>query len=167
LSKLHYRGFVSYAHTDTVLVERFLGLMAPRCATLREVELDQWWDERLLAGERWPSKLARALEAADFGLVCVTPAFLASVYATNVELPAFLERDRVIIPVGLEPVDFDRADLRGLEDRQVFRYRRRGEARQRWFAECAGIGQLQFCDALVGQMVDRLRSPHPARCARG
>lgn len=162
VSKVRYAGFVAYARADTVLVERFLDLMAPRCASLREAAFDPWWDQRILAGQHWEHELAEAMEVADFGLFFVTPALLASAYVQKVELPAFLRGDRVVIPVGLEPVDFERADLQGLEDRQVFRYRRKGTARERWFAECAGVNALRFCDALVGEMVDRLRAPRPA-----
>jgi hypothetical protein len=153
-------GFLSYAHADTALVERFLAPMRPRCTTLRDLELDPWWDRQILVGEDWKREIASAMDTADFGLLCITPSFLASRYVTEVEVPAFLAAERTIVPVGLEPVDFGRADLKGLEDRQIFRYRRPGTPRQLWFAECAGINRARFCDALVAQMADRMAPRH-------
>jgi TIR domain len=139
-----------------VLVERFLTLMRPRCITLRELELDTWWDRRILVGENWSAEIARALETADFGLLAVTPSFLASPYVTEVELPALLAGEKLTFPVGLEAVDLRRADLQGLEGRQIFRHHPEGTTRQLWFAECAGANRARFCDSLVAQMVDRM-----------
>ncbi|HXN38671.1 MAG TPA: toll/interleukin-1 receptor domain-containing protein [Solirubrobacteraceae bacterium] len=150
-------GFLSYAHADTVLVERLIDLLRPRCANLRELELGSWWDQRILAGEYWEQEVATAMDAADFGLFCISPSFLASRYVTEVELPAFLPAARAIIPVGLEAIDCGRADLKGLEALQIFRYRRRGAKSPLWFAECAGINRARFCDDLVAQMADRMK----------
>jgi hypothetical protein len=147
---------LSYAHEDTVLVERFLAPMRPRCSTLRELELDTWWDRRILVGEGWRAEIARALETADFGLLALTPSFLASPYVIEVELPALLAGEKLIFPVGLEAVDLRRADLKGLEDRLIFRHHTAGSTRQLWFAECAGANRARFCDTLIAQMVDRM-----------
>jgi hypothetical protein len=156
MAKLARSGFASYARDDTLLVERFLRLMRPRCSTLRELELDWWWDQRILVGEGWEREIESAIETADFGLFCVTHSFLDSAYAIQRELPRFLDRGRVLFPVALEPIDFARADLKGLETLQIFRYRRPTAVKQQSFAECSAVNRVRFCDALVAQMTDRL-----------
>ena len=129
--------------------------MRPRCATQREVDLRLWSDQAILAGEGWDGAIEQAVQSADFGLLCVSPSFLASQYVTEVELPAFLSREQVVIPLALEPLDFARSDLKGLGERQVFRYRPHGSTRWLSFAECGGVNRKRFCDALVAQIVER------------
>jgi hypothetical protein len=156
MAKIVRRGFVSYARYDTLLVERFLHLMRPRCSTLREFELDWWSDQQIAVGKPWEREIESAIETADFGLFCVTPSFLDSAYAIQRELPRFLDRGRVLFPVALEPVDLARADLKGLEALQIFRYRQPTTVKQHSFAECSAINRARFCDALVAQMTNRL-----------
>lgn len=92
----------------------------------------------------------------DFGLLCLTPAFLASDFVARVELPALLAEDRMVVPVGIEPVDLERADLRGVEGLQIFRYRASSGRALRCFSECGQSNRARFCDQLVGEMVDRV-----------
>jgi hypothetical protein len=155
MAKIKCSGFVSYAHADTRLVEGFCKLMQPRCMTLRDVEFDHWWDWAILVGERWEQEIAWALAESDFGLLCLTPNFLASDFVARVELPALLAENRMVVPVAIEPVDLERADLRGLEGLQLFRYRAPGGRSPRCFAECGPGNRVRFCDQLVAQMVDR------------
>jgi len=155
VAKVKCSGFVSYARADTRLVEGFVGLMKPRCIALRDVEFDHWWDRGILVGERWEQEIARAMAESDFGLLCLTPEFLASDFVARVELPALLAEGRMVVPVGIEPVDLERADLRGVEGLQLFRYRAPSGRSLRCFSECGPGNRGRFCDQLVGQMVDR------------
>ncbi len=158
MDKPQRTGFVSYAHGDARLVDRFLALMSPRCAILRDPEIEHWCDRRILAGARWEDEITRAIDTCDFGLLCLTPRFLASPYITAVELPALLERG-VVIPVVLQAVDLERADLRGLQRLQLFRYRPPSTSEQRAFRDCAAANAERFCDELVAHMAARLRVP--------
>lgn len=155
MSKPQRSGFVSYAHGDARVAERFLELMRPRCAILRAFRIDNWTDRRILVGHDWEHEIRRAIDASDFGLLCLTPSFLASEYVTTVELPALLRRD-VVIPVVLEEVDLALADLQDLGDLQLFRYRPPRTSDPRAFRDCSGANEARFCDALVTQMVQRL-----------
>ncbi len=155
MAKLRRSAFVSYAHADAPLVDPFLELLRLRCTNLRDVEIDNWSDARILVGERWEEAINAAIEASDFGLLCVTQAFLASEFVTAEELPALLARD-VVIPVLLEPLDLALTDLKGLDELQLFRHRRPGTREPKAFAEFAGQNRGRFCDALVAQMVARL-----------
>jgi len=151
-------GFVSYARNDAALVDRFIDVMRPRCATQRDVELRLWSDRAIVAGTRWSQDIEAALKDADFGLLCVSPSLLASSFITRVELPELLREERLAIPFALEPLDFDGLDLEGLDALQVFHLRRPGESRGRSFDECRGVNVKRFCDELVGEIVQRLRA---------
>ncbi len=93
-----------------------------RCAILREFEIDPWTDRRILVGQDWEQEIGRAIDASDFGLLCITPSFLASEYVTTVELPALVPRP---------------------------------------FRECAAGNEGRFCNALVAEIVARMRGTGP------
>src|SRR4051812_11892909 len=97
---------MSYARGDTVLVDRLIDVLQPRCATQRDVELRLWSDRRITAGERWRREIVAALAGTDFGLLCVSASLLASSFITSVELPELLRAERLAIPLALEPLDF-------------------------------------------------------------
>ncbi len=160
--KLRMTGFVSYAHDDAPLVGDFLKRMRLRCTTLRDLDIGAWSDDRIVVGQRWAEEIAGAIESSDFGLLCVTHAFLASEFVGAVELPALLARD-IVIPVMLEPIDIALTDLKGLEDLQIFRHRLRGTPERKAFSEFARTNRGRFCDELVAQIVARLTTAHSLR----
>lgn len=133
-------------------------MLRPRCATQRAVELNLWWDRLIVAGDRWQSEIAGALQHADFGLLCVSHALLASRYVTDVELPALMASNRPIIPVALEPLNLEQLDLKGLQPLQIYHFRPPRNVRGMSFAECGGVNARRFCDELVTQIVQRLDS---------
>lgn len=149
-------GFVSYAHDDERLVNDFLRLMKPRCASLRQCRLDAWTDRKILLGQDWREEIDTAIGDADFGILLISPSFLASPFIAEVELPALLARDdALILPVGLEAVSFGKADLKGLESLQTFLLHRRGQVERRWFSEMVGNNRKRFCDHLIEQLLSR------------
>lgn len=151
------RGFMSYAHADLPLVERFRSLLAPRLAIDRTWAYEVWWDADILVGRRWEDEIRRALAACDFGLLLVTPAFLSREYIRTVELPALVEgTDKVVVPVGLQYVDFARSDLRGLEQHQIFRFQGPTHREPQWFASLRAENPARFCDELARQLTERL-----------
>lgn len=78
-------------------------------------------DRQILPGEHWRGQIERALKGARFGLLLVSPGFLASEFITREELPRLLTK-AMAVPVALQQILSDGTmDLKGLEDRQVFR----------------------------------------------
>ena len=116
--------------------------------------MDLWQCRKhILVGEKWHDSIQAGLAESDIGLLMVSPAFLASKYVREHELPKFVGAEAVkpLIPVGLAPVDFQRQDLKGLQDHQIFRLD--GE----FFTELTTQAQRErFAYALYQAMEDRL-----------
>jgi len=153
--KLLRTGFLCYASADRARVDRLLEILAPRCLTLRDVTIELWRDRAIVAGERWEQEIMGALERADFGLLAVSPNFLASPYVTDVELPRLMSGGQIVIPFALEPLDLGLLDLHGLQALQIF-HLDSARGRRRSFAECKDVNELRFCDELLRQIVRRL-----------
>ena len=133
------KGFISYAERDTKLVTSFVELMKERLAILSECSIDAWWArQHLLIGHEWSDEIDVAMQDADFGLFLVSPAFL-------------------LFPVGLKTVNLQTSNMKGLAEKQLFRYRKDGEPGGRWFNTTNGANQDRFCDQLVDEMLQRFR----------
>ena len=129
--KLPATYFLSYAHNDSPDVERFRKVLAPLLKTSPEFEFSEWIDQQILPGEHWRLQIEAALTKCRFGLLLVSPEFLASAFITSHELPVLLAKP-LIVPIALHRITFDGSmDLKGLEDRQVFR-----DSRNRPFDAC-------------------------------
>jgi WD40 repeat protein len=119
------RFFVSYAHADRHLFEALVKELKIQFASSARYEFSLWTDREILVGEHWRESIEKALRACDCGLLLVSPAFLASSFIGQHELPEFVgtpdkPKPRPIIPVGLLPVSFERQNLKGLEKYQLF-----------------------------------------------
>ena len=143
--------FVSFAHGDGLLVERFLQLMRLRLTSLRDIEINLVVPPP--AGE---DRNVDVTATADFGLLCVTPNLLASSYVSEVEVPALVATGAALVPVAMEPLHAVGTEVRALEDLLVFHYRAPGRTGGRSFSECHGADRHRFCDALVAMLTERL-----------
>jgi len=133
------RGFLSYAHADLRLVDRFRRLLTPRLEIVRGLDASVWRDDDILVGQPWDDAIRTAIAKADFGLVLVSPALLSRPYIRDVEIPMLLSAyGPVVMPVGLQRVNFERNDLQGLDALQIFRHRVGSEADPKWYADLAG-----------------------------
>lgn len=150
-------GFLSYAHADRRVVERFRRLLAPRLEILRAGDVSVWLDDHILVGQPWDEAIRAAIARADFGLLLLSPALLSRPYVRDVEIPLLMDGPGTrVMPVGLQRVDLARADLRGIEAHQIFRLRTGPDHEPRWFSELAGENPARFCDALVAEIADQV-----------
>ncbi len=114
------RFFVSYAHADLDLKTGLLGKLLPLLQTLAKGSVELWSDRKLLPGEKWFAEIKNAMAKCDYGLLLVSPEFLASRFIKEVELK-FLLANRQVFPVALKRVLFDGSmKLHELEEHQVF-----------------------------------------------
>lgn len=108
--------FISYSHED----ERFRRLLEQHLSLLqREGILRAWHDRKLTAGTEWEGAIHDALERAAVVLLLVSPSFMASRYAWDIEMERAMERHRAgearVIPVLLRVVDWERAPFATLQ----------------------------------------------------
>ena len=126
--------FLSYAHADSLDVNRFLHVLRPLLKTSADYDFSEWNDHHILPGEMWREEIAQSLTQCKFGLLLVSPQFLASSFITAQELPVLLAKT-MVVPVGLHQILFDGSiDLKGLADRQLFR-----DSKNRTFDGCGRI----------------------------
>ena len=116
------RFFVSYAQKDARLVNGLLEFLRIHFKASAKYDYTAWDDGRLLAGERWHERIQEEVRNCDFGLLFLSPAFLASDYIKDNELPLLLAGG-LIVPVGLKPIDFTLHQALSLDEYQVFRLR--------------------------------------------
>jgi len=149
--------FVSYAHRNKSLADGFLEKLNDVLAPSKKHEYHIWRDTGLVVGEDWEKQIAAARNSCDFGLLLVSPAFLASKFVTEKELPLFVgEQSKPSVPVMLQPVDFQRHDLKGLEKKQIFRLDYHGFKEPRAYGECKGQRKETFVLELFKAIEDKL-----------
>ncbi|MDR4484626.1 MAG: CHAT domain-containing protein, partial [Nitrospirales bacterium] len=103
--------FVSYARPNRDLAMRFLKKFRKQMASSKQHHYTFWRDNDILVGEKWHEEIQHALGECDVGLVLLSPAFLGSQYIQDHELPKFVKGgDRPVIPVMLQPIDWERHD---------------------------------------------------------
>ncbi|MCK4801366.1 MAG: toll/interleukin-1 receptor domain-containing protein [Anaerolineales bacterium] len=146
--------FVSYAHANQELTNRFVAQFKEFTRPSKAYLYHIWRDTDLLVGENWDDEIKQALKKCDFGLLLISASFLGSKYITSVELE--LLKTKSIIPVLLWPVDFNRHDLRGLEEKQIFRLHKKGFQRPKSYGECTTKQRVEFILALFQQVEKRL-----------
>ncbi len=97
--------FVSYSHEDKNWRQRFERISKPMS---RAIPIGFWSDKNLKAG-KWEQQIEEAMNKAEAAVLLVSPAFLASDYIIQKELPYFLkahrERGLMIFWFYLEPCD--------------------------------------------------------------
>jgi hypothetical protein len=155
--KKKIKFFVSYARANKDLAARFLEKFREQATPSKSYEYVFWRDTNLLVGEKWHDQIQEALKECDLGLLLISPAFLGSQYIDQQELPNFTGVDaKPVIPVMLQPVDFERHDLKGLQDSQIFRLERPRFRSPKSYGECTGLQRDQFAQELFRQVEARL-----------
>ncbi|HVC63160.1 MAG TPA: toll/interleukin-1 receptor domain-containing protein [Acetobacteraceae bacterium] len=98
-------GFISYAHDDYRLFREFRKNLR---AVERAFEIGFWADTSINAGYRWDDEIRGHIDAAEMFLLLLSPAFFASDYIWEKELPAIRARHVkvatvLVLPVVLRP----------------------------------------------------------------
>ncbi|HJY84695.1 MAG TPA: toll/interleukin-1 receptor domain-containing protein [Candidatus Binatia bacterium] len=111
---MHAAVFISYAHTDNESPDpsrRWLNRLLEQLEPLRvQGQVHAWSDTDIEMGEDWQERIQASLSQAKAAVLLVSPAFLASTYIRNSELPVLLKsaKDKgvFILPVILRPCLF-------------------------------------------------------------
>jgi hypothetical protein len=128
--------FVSYAHRNKAIVADFLDRLADVLAPSKSYQYVRWIDQDLLLGEDWENQIVHAISDCDVGMLLISPAFLASKFILENEIPRFVSGEKSCVPVMIQPIDFKLHDLKGLEDKQIFRFDNPEFSEPRAYGEC-------------------------------
>ncbi len=131
------RFFLSYAHHDDKSVAKLRASLEKELRLSKTFRFEVWTDRNIEVGANWDEAIQSALVDCDFGLLFVSRDFLLSRYITEKELPPFIKGIKPVIPVGLATLDFNRVNMKGLEEKQIFRLTRTGET-PRFYTQCRG-----------------------------
>jgi hypothetical protein len=153
--KKKVKFFVSYAHKNKDLVNSFIDKLQDVLAPSKNHEYILWKDSALVIGEEWEKQIIKARDECDFGLLLISPAFLASEFILEKELPAFVSGVKPTIPVMLQAVDISRHDLKGLEKQQIFRLDYPGFKEPRAYGECKPQRRETFVLELFKSIEDK------------
>lgn len=114
--------FISYAHKNKKLANELLSKLEDLLTPSKHFRFDLWIDNYIDVGEKWQAQILSARDDADIGLLFISPAFLSSKFITEKELPSFVgDESTPMIPLMLSKVDFERHDLKGLDEYQIYR----------------------------------------------
>lgn len=102
------RAFISYAHEDEELRDKFVRALSQ----LQRDGLIEGWDDRgIAAGADWAGVIDERLRTAELIVLLVSNDFLASDYCNEIELATALERHRTgdarVVPLILRPCDWE------------------------------------------------------------
>lgn len=147
------RFFTSYARADEALADDLVQRLQQQMTPSRAYEHTHWRDTAILVGERWLNEIVEAINACHIGLLLVSPAFLGSSTIDREELPRLIgEPGKPIVPIMLRTVSFERHDLKGLAEYQIYRLDRRKS-----YSECNGDrDRSRFVEELFGEIENRL-----------
>jgi len=136
------RFFVSYsrAKQEARLAENLLSQLRIEFSASARYEVELWQDKHIDIDKPWHAEIQKALTDCDIGFLLLSPAFLASEYIREVELPAFITPEglpgrKPVIAVGLAKLDFQHHDLRGLEEQQIFRWEKSTGSPEKFYSD--------------------------------
>ncbi|MBK1884404.1 TIR domain-containing protein, partial [Luteolibacter pohnpeiensis] len=147
--------FVSYAHADDKQVLRLQNHLLKELKLSKRYQFEVWHDRMIEIGDDWIDKIKGALDDCHLGLLFVSRDFLISESITKMELPALVSGGKPVIPVGLTVMDFARINMKGLEEKQIFRLSRPGKE-PRFFSKCQGVMADEFVQQLASRIEDRV-----------
>lgn len=151
--------FVSYAHANSKLAHRLCDNLRELLRPAKGVSIELWSDRALDAGVQWQQEIFAARNKSSLGLMLVSPAFLGSKFIVEHELPFFVgENAKPMIPLMLSDIDFERHDLHGLADYQIFRLQDDKFVQPRSYSDLKPKRRAQFEQQVFQLIYDRVRT---------
>ena len=149
--------FVSYARENKQLADIFLSLFEEQIGASKRYDYKKWQDYKILPGENWHEEIQKAIIKCDFGLLLISPSFLGSAYIRQHELPHFTGKNaKLVFPVMLRKVSFERQDLLGLEEKQIYRLESERFKKPRAFSEISSDRREDFAFEFFLKVESRL-----------
>jgi hypothetical protein len=105
---VHFFG--SYVHGDdnrheSKLAHKLISFLGRHFKISLKYEVDVWTDRKIPLGTGWARRIQQAIQDCDFGILLVSPAFLARQFTEDYELVHFVadgseSSRKPVIPVG-------------------------------------------------------------------
>ena len=124
--------FLSGAYADQVLKEDLVSRLTPRLKTVKKHDFARWEDSLILAGVEWSEEIDSRLDESDYVVQLVSPAFLASDFIRDHEIPGRGKTPhKPTLPLMLKSVPLNGDyEFHGIDKHQIFFLRRiNGEPR--------------------------------------
>jgi hypothetical protein len=144
--------FVCYARKDNAHKTKLVESLGLHLNLSKSLEFKRWQDADILMGKDWHETIAQAAQAADVGLLLLSPAFFASTTIRDEELPILLKKNLGTLPVLLKPLEFNSMDLGVFNNLQVFTHKGKAFSQMRDRAE-----QDEFVLNLFLAIVEKLK----------
>jgi len=154
--KIKVKYFVSYAQRNAELASKFLDKYYEQVLPSVKYSHESWSDRNILVGEKWHSEIQRAINICSYGLLLVSPAFLGSKYIVENELAQLVRYGKLLVPVILQPINFNKHDLHGLDKHQLYRLRSPSLSSPKSFYECKRHRRDEFAAKIFEEVEDRL-----------
>lgn len=110
------RIFCSYAHADDKYRRKLEKHLAP---LKHDGRVSLWSDRKIVPGTSWRADIEKELEQADLILLLTSSDFIESEFCYSKELQRALERfaqrEAMVIPLAIRPVDWKGTPLEGLQ----------------------------------------------------
>jgi len=136
--------FLSYAHNDKSVKQRFTDELKARLAISRHFQFVLSSDNDLLCGDTWHDELQDRLSRCNYGILLLSNRFLASTYIQKHEIPLLQDK---CFPVALKPIDIDNLETHGLDHRQIFFFEQ-----TKPFQKVSGANLSQFINDFVEEI---------------
>lgn len=159
--RIKIKFFVSYAHADDEYASAFLDEFKEMTAPSEKYDYQFWQDTEILPGEHWCEEIGEAIDHCDVGLLLISPAFLASKFIDEEELPRLVgDKKKPIVPIMLKMVNLKRHNLKGLGGNQIYRLKVEGVKQLKSFAQCGASQRSDFVYELFDKVESRLDRIH-------
>jgi hypothetical protein len=126
--------FQSYAHADQADAESLVVRLKQNFDASVSIRCMVWDDRQILIGSNWEESIKQVMAHADYGLLLVSPASMASNFIQRIEIPSLLASSKLLL-VGLRPVDFRTQLPPALQDLQVFLHKT-AKGNELFYTEC-------------------------------
>ena len=154
--------FLSWAHANETLKDRFIDLLIPRLKILNGVKFEWWEDSHIWLGEDWRRDIAARADEADYALQLLSPEFFASDVIVDAELPPFIGpvASGGCLPVGLSRISLDPTKLRlhGVDAQQIYLLKGRS-----FFSQLRGHRREDFASEVATKIQERVLRRAPWR----
>jgi hypothetical protein len=153
--------FLSWAHADHALKKDLVFRLTPRLKTVKRHDFARWEDSLILAGAAWSEEIDSRLDESDYVVQLVSPAFLASDFIRDHEIPGRGKTPhKPTLPLMLKNVPLNGDyEFHGIDRHQIF-FLRSANGEPKAYGDLRGDAQRnrfanEFVDAVIRRVDKR------------